>query len=160
MPCSFIRVAPARISVADYALQINILSSGATVLQQRMGLLHYFCILTSLLIRWKELRCSFMFVATETDMETNLDCWRNAGRLQSRIRWPPAQLQLSASIRYRPTLFYILPTQTGGGAASVNKGIERKHREFKIKPFYTWLRWCIDKSKMEQSAMETDLADK
>lgn len=42
----------------------------------------------------------------------DLDYWRSAGRLRSRICWPPGRLQLAASIRCDPTLFCILQTQS------------------------------------------------
>lgn len=45
------------------------------------------------------------------DVETNLDCWKSAERLQNRKCWQPVPLQLVASIRSHPTLFYILETQ-------------------------------------------------
>lgn len=43
--------------------------------------------------------------------EADLDYWRSAGRLRSRICSPHGRLQPSASIRCDPTLFYTLQTQ-------------------------------------------------
>ena len=47
------------------------------------------------------------------DTGTNLGCWRNAWKPQRRTRWPPGQLQPSASIWYRPTRWCNLSRKRG-----------------------------------------------
>lgn len=85
--CSLTRLTPARISATHCTPQTH---------KRLCSRKRHFR-----LISLRELKGNEVRIGPGT--ETNLGCWRNAGKPQRRTRWQPGRLQPSASIWYRPT---------------------------------------------------------